>query len=772
MIQQHNIKQKRETNFDNKKHDNGGASKDQTKLKLKHNEALLFKPIRETNKILEGHVPQTTRGTQKEEQRIGMSIPTPKAVRDGRALPRELLDNGQGKCSVFPVTNEESGSDMEISAEGSAEAATTTPTEGMHKQAHELPLPPIINATGQIATGATTHILQKQNKLHRNELLRAQPVKTQWEQHRGETLLPEEHWEHRQKTSEAREMAPQGLALQHKAANILKDWEKFGCPTKTGRDWTLNEIQAAIDCGPHKSALEPEAIAHFAEEVADKVKKGQARVVLWDDIKHNHPRRLKVSPVAAIPHKSRAYRSILDLSFALRLEDGGCVQSVNDTTEKWAPRGAIDQLGHSLKRIIHAFAETKDDAVILMAKWDIQDGFWRLNCRDGEEWNFCYVWPQAPGEPTRLVVPNSLQMGWVESAPYFCTASETARDVAVDYIETKIGSLKQHKFDHWAGADNCPTNSGRPSAALRYFLEVYVDDFISCIVPTTKEQVEHVARGILHGIHDVFPPSTDDSKDPISTKKLNKAEGTFDTKKCLLGFDFDGINKTIWLEETKQAALLTILHQWIQGATKANRGIPFAEFESVTAKLRHAFTVLREGRGLLSPCNWIIKKRPKVVYLHKNGTLLEAIKDIRTILRASTVKLTKCKDLVAGWPDYIGIVDASSHGVGGVVIGELASLPPTVFRLKWPDDISSDLVSYDNPSGKINNSDLEMAGLLLLWLCIEGVAPDLAHKHIALFSDNSPTVSWVTKMASKNRGSWHSSYEPLPCASTSNKRAH
>ncbi len=42
-----------------------------------------------------------------------------------------------------------------------------------------------------------------------------------------------------------------------------------------------------------------------------------------------------------------------------------------------------------------------------------------------------------------------------------------------------------------------------------------------------------------------------------------------------------------------------------------------------------------------------------------------------------------------------------------------------------------------------------MAGLLLLWLCLEGVAPDLAHKHIALFSDNSPTVGWVTKMALK-----------------------
>jgi hypothetical protein len=60
------------------------------------------------------------------------------------------------------------------------------------------------------------------------------------------------------------------------------------------------------------------------------------------------------------------------------------VDLVNNTTEKLAPQGAINQLGHSLKWIIHAFAEVNDDAKILMAKWDIQDGFWRLNCRKGE----------------------------------------------------------------------------------------------------------------------------------------------------------------------------------------------------------------------------------------------------------------------------------------------------------------------------------------------------------------------------------------------------
>jgi hypothetical protein len=157
-------------------------------------------------------------------------------------------------------------------------------------------------------------MLRKQNKIHRNKKLSEQPVASQWQLHTGATLIPQEHWDQRTKTSALREMAPQGLALKHEAADILCKWEHFGCPTAAGLDWTLVEIQAAIDRGPHKSAREPNAIAHFAEEVTDKVAKGQAQVVLWEDIKANHPRHLKVLPVAAIPHKSRAYRSILDLS--------------------------------------------------------------------------------------------------------------------------------------------------------------------------------------------------------------------------------------------------------------------------------------------------------------------------------------------------------------------------------------------------------------------------------------------------------------------------
>jgi hypothetical protein len=121
---------------------------------------------------------------------------------------------------------------------------------------------------------------------------------------------------------------------------------------------------------------------------------------------------------------------------------------------KMVPQGALNQLGHALSRIIHAFAKAKEDAKVFMAKWDIKDGFWRLDCQVGEEFNFAYVLPWAAGMPIIIVVPTLLQMGWVESPPYFCAAMEIARDIALDYSNTPIGSITPHKFVNYVRGDN------------------------------------------------------------------------------------------------------------------------------------------------------------------------------------------------------------------------------------------------------------------------------------------------------------------------------
>jgi hypothetical protein len=143
-------------------------------------------------------------------------------------------------------------------------------------------------------------------------------------------------------------MCPSGRALANPAAGLLSEWANLGCPTQTGQPLTKKEIWAAVARGPHWSTLSPEALAHFASEGAEKVRTKQAHIVAWDNIKDDPPRQLKISPIATIPHKSKAYRLILDLSFWLCLTNGGVRASVNNTTDKTAPKGTIDQIGECL----------------------------------------------------------------------------------------------------------------------------------------------------------------------------------------------------------------------------------------------------------------------------------------------------------------------------------------------------------------------------------------------------------------------------------------
>jgi hypothetical protein len=124
--------------------------------------------------------------------------------------------------------------------------------------------------------------------------------------------------------------------------------------------------------------------------------------------------------------------------------------------------------------------------------------------------------------------------------------------------------------------------------------------------------------------------------------------------------------------------------------------------------------------------------------------------DMQTILPESTTQPRRCWELDAGQANYVGVVDASSYGVGGVIIGELSPCPPTVFCQQWPSNVTESVISDTNWGGKLTNLDLKLAGLVLLWLMIEHVCTMLSKKKVALFSNNSPKVSWVQQMACRS----------------------
>jgi len=102
-------------------------------------------------------------------------------------------------------------------------------------------------------------------------------------------------------------MNPTNLAKSHPAYPILLHYAQNGCPIDCGPPWSHEHITAAVHQGNHPSTCTPEAIACLRAETLKKVEASLARLVLWDDLKDNIPSNLKISPLAAIPHKSRPF---------------------------------------------------------------------------------------------------------------------------------------------------------------------------------------------------------------------------------------------------------------------------------------------------------------------------------------------------------------------------------------------------------------------------------------------------------------------------------
>ena len=134
--------------------------------------------------------------------------------------------------------------------------------------------------------------------------------------------------------------------------------------------------------------------------------------------------------------------------------------------------------------------------------------------------------PQLEGTPIKLVVPILLQMGWIESLPYFYAASETACDLADDYIETPVGSLPRHKFIQHSTQvtdfEALPVIS--EDKKMAYVVEAFVDDYIAIAILTSQEQLKHSATAVMSGIHDVFPEDSAEANNPISLKKMEYLE--------------------------------------------------------------------------------------------------------------------------------------------------------------------------------------------------------------------------------------------------------
>ena len=152
-------------------------------------------------------------------------------------------------------------------------------------------------------------------------------------------------------------------------------------------------------------------------EVEEKVRDGFAEVVFIDEIKDllgtEEWLQLKISPLVMVPHQSRKYRAILDLSLALKIF-GMEVPLVNDNTIIATPQHSMSQLGQVLTQLIHSVAHVpKKNGNMVFFKLNIKDGYWHMIVQKGCRLNFVYVLPDKKGARIRFVISSALQMGWL-----------------------------------------------------------------------------------------------------------------------------------------------------------------------------------------------------------------------------------------------------------------------------------------------------------------------------------------------------------------------
>ena len=540
--------------------------------------------------------------------------------------------------------------------------------------------------------------------------------------------------------------APIFDSKKHPAFPLLHKYATQGCPAECGEAWTKEHIEAAIKRGNHQSAENPQAAECCRNEAKDKEAAGFVKLVRWKDIENNIPTNLKISPVAAIDHNSRDYRMILDLSFNLRVGRTKYA-SVNESTIKMAPQQSMHRLGTAIPRIIQATAEAPTNkGPICFAKFNIKDGFWRMAVDEEQAWNFAYVLPKEhPTDETILVAPSSLQMGWTESPPFFCAASETARDLAEDLLKNDPTETAPHRLerrtlpDHWADVDDVTYCND-----FSQLIESYVDDFCVLVQSSDPSVLLGKSRQILTAINQVFPPpevTHDKGEDPISNKKIDNGDGVWNTKKELLGWLFDGVARCIMLPADKVQKITKEL-----SSAARHKKVPFKRMEQLQGKLQWTTYGIPGGKPLLTPIIRALKAEKQCITITDN--LAATLRQWRALIRESGKLPTHAKELMVGIPAFIGYCDASKEGAGGVWFSGTDYLRPIVWRVEWPKEVAHRWKSFDNPKGDITNSDAEMAALLLQWLVLEMVVGDLKYKHVAAWSDNTPTVGWAKKSKS------------------------
>ena len=258
-----------------------------------------------------------------------------------------------------------------------------------------------------------------------------------------------------------------------------------------------------------------------------------------------------------------------------------------------------------------------------------------------------------------------------------------------------------------------------------------------------------VHRILFESLDSIFwPLSPEDNpthKEPISVKKLKAGDAYWSQWKVVLGWLIDTLARTIELPPHRVARLRTLLASISPTQVTVSR----RKWQQLLGELRSMSLALPASRGFFSQLQSVLTHsdmpRPSD-HLPLSPAAHDALDDFWWLADSVASRPTRWGEIVPqADPYYLGAQDASAQGMGGVwFLREPTQAPPLLWHCAFDTTMSRAVVSFENPTGTITNSDLELAAHVAAYdVLTEEV--DMREATAHALSDNTPTLSWAKR---------------------------
>jgi hypothetical protein len=198
-------------------------------------------------------------------------------------------------------------------------------------------------------------------------------------------------------------------------------------------------------------------------------------------------------------------------------------------------------------------------------------------------------------------------------------------------------------------------------------------------------------------------------QEPASVKKMLKGDATWATRNIVLGWLLDTCAMMIQLPPHRVTRLFELLDSIAPNKCRTTVN----KWQKLLGELRSMVLGTPGGKGLFRVLQETLQtKCDQDTRVRLSSAVHLILADFRWLAADLTRRPTRIAEIIlTDKPDTLGAKDATATGICGVhFVPQLnGTTQPMLWRFPFPKAIQKRLVTFDNPRGDINNSELELA---------------------------------------------------------------